>query len=310
MRKSYEWTNMDIKRLEQFIAVAEEGGFGRAARRLGVSQPALTRGIALLESELGRRLFERGPRGAVVTGAGEKLLPHALSILNEASRAIAELDPGHLAAEGQVRIGVSPNFLAAAIPRAVAALAARAPRLNVQVSTGTRETLAAGLMARELDAALCLVPDFLRAGQRETAELSFEPLAVEIVEPYAAIGHPLLGRPVTVAEVAAAPWAIPFELSLSYRFASLFFRLGLPAPQQAFNSAHLPLVRQVAAQGALIAMLPRSDAAADVAAGLLAPLDLPEMRFDYAAGLMLRRAATLPTPLLRIVTETLRSAVT
>ncbi|WP_336967442.1 LysR family transcriptional regulator [Sphingobium aromaticiconvertens] len=300
---------MDTKRLEQFVAVAQEGGFGRAARRLGISQPALTRGIALLEAELGTRLFERGPRGALVSVAGDKLLPHALSILNEASRAIAELDSSHLAAEGQVRIGVSPNFLDHAIPRAVALLAARAPQLNVQVSTGTREILAAGLMARELDAALCLIPDFLRAGQRETAELSFEPLATIILEPYVRPGHPLLGRRVTVQEVADQRWAIPFELSLSYRFASLFFRLGLTAPQQAFNSAHLPLVRQVAMQGDLVAMLPRSEAQPDVAAGRLAPLDLPDMRFDYLAGLMLRRAVAVPTPLLRIVTEALRGAV-
>lgn len=300
---------MDTKRLEQFVAVAQEGGFGRAARRLGISQPALTRGIALLEAELGTRLFERGPRGAVISPAGDKLLPHALSILNEASRAIAELDSRHLAAEAQVRIGVSPNFLDHAIPRAVALLATRAPQLNVQVSTGTREILAAGLMARELDVALCLIPDLLRAGQRETAELSFEPLATIILEPYVRPGHPLLGRRVTVQEVADQRWAIPFELSLSYRFASLFFRLGLTAPQQSLNSAHLPLIRQVAAQGDLIAMLPRPEVQADLAAGRLAALDLPDMRFDYLAGLMLRRAIVLPTPLLRMVTEALRGAV-
>ncbi|WP_169574645.1 LysR family transcriptional regulator [Sphingobium psychrophilum] len=298
---------MDTRKLEQFVAVAQEGGFGRAARRLGVSQPALTRGIALLEAELGTRLFDRGPRGAVISAAGDKLLPHALSIINEASRAMAELDPGHLATQGQMRIGVSPNFLDAAMPRALALIAARAPNINVQVSTGTREVLTAGLMARELDAALCLIPDFLRAGQRETAELSFDPLGTILLEPYVRARHALAGRPVTVQDVAGERWAIPFELSLSYRFASLFFRLGLTAPQQALNSAHLPLIRQATMQGDMIAILPRTQAMGDVAAGRLVALDLPDMRFDYLAGLMLRRAVVVETPLLRIVTDALRS---
>ena len=60
-------------------------------------------------------------------------------------------------------------------------------------------------------------------------------------------------------------------------------------------------------QGDLIAILPKTQAHADVAAGHLVALDLPDMRFDYLAGLMLRRAIVVETPLLRIVTDALRS---
>lgn len=300
---------MDLKRLEQFVAVVQEGGFGRAARRLTVSQPTLTRSIGVLEAELGVRLFERGPRGAVATVAGERLLPYALSILNEASRALAELDPEHRIAEGQVRIGVSPNFLTAAIPDAIAELARRAPQLNVQVTTGTREVLARKLIARDLDVALCIVPEFLQTTRQETMELIFEDIGREIVEPYVAAGHRLLRQDLSLAMVAVERWAVPFELSVPYRFVSLFFRHGLPTPQQALNAASLPLIRQATAASELIAMLPRGEAAADVAAGRLVALPLPALCLEFTSGMMLRRATRLPSPMLRLVTEVLRAVV-
>lgn len=299
---------MDLRRLEQFVAVAQEGSFGRASRRLSLSQPALTRSIGALENELGARLFERGPRGAVLTAAGDKLLPRALLILNEVNRAIAELDSSHAVAQGQVRIGVSPNFLTHLMPRVIHDVMHRAPQLNIQVITGTREALAAKLIARELDVGLCIVPEFVHASRTETSELTFEEIGTEHVEPYVAPNHPLLSGEVSLERLAEERWAVPFEHSVPYRFASLFFRQGLPTPQQALNSASLLLIRRAAAESCMIALLPRREAEADVRAGVLVPLRAPELVMTYTAGLLLRRATTVPPPALRLVVDALRAA--
>ena len=82
---------MELKQLEHFVAVAREGGFARAARALSLSQPSLTRSIAALEKALDVRLFDRSNLGATINDAGDRLLPHAMAMLQEAERARAEM---------------------------------------------------------------------------------------------------------------------------------------------------------------------------------------------------------------------------
>jgi len=80
---------MELRHLRYFVAVAEEGSFLRAAGRLRVAQPALSKQIRDLEREVGVKLFERLPRGARVTRAGEQFLSNARSALESATRAVS-----------------------------------------------------------------------------------------------------------------------------------------------------------------------------------------------------------------------------
>jgi DNA-binding transcriptional LysR family regulator len=278
----------DLRRLEQFVAVAQHGSFGRAATALFLSQPSLTRGIRALEADLGAVLFERGPTGAVLTGAGETFLPRARALIEDFRRARAELDPAAGARKDQVRLGLSPNFLHHLAPGVIAAAVAGAAGLNIQVYTGTAELLRQQLRTREIDLAFNLAPDFPVAPRAEAADLAVELVGRETIAPFAAPDDPAARGPASLEALAARRWATPYQLSLVYRFETAFERRKLAPPVQSVNSASLTFLQRLATEAGLVVMLPRAFAAPPVAAGVLAPVDCPELVFDYAIALTLR----------------------
>jgi DNA-binding transcriptional LysR family regulator len=85
---------MSLTQLRSFVVVAEEGNVTRAARRLGLSQPPLTRQLQALEGELGARLFARTPKGVRLLPQGEALLVHARDILRRVDEAAAAVRGG------------------------------------------------------------------------------------------------------------------------------------------------------------------------------------------------------------------------
>jgi DNA-binding transcriptional LysR family regulator len=92
---------MSLAQIRYFVAVAEEGNVGRAAQKLRVAQPPLSRQIRALEDELGTPLFTRTPRGMKLLPSGEAFLAHARGILEAVARAVSEsTGPGRPPSEG------------------------------------------------------------------------------------------------------------------------------------------------------------------------------------------------------------------
>jgi DNA-binding transcriptional LysR family regulator len=107
--------DVDSRKLRYFIAVAEELHFGRAAQRLHIAQPALSRQIRVLESEFGAALFERDRRGTALTSAGAALVADAKSFLVQAEALVRRV---RAAGEGveKFTVGFMPGITGAVQP--------------------------------------------------------------------------------------------------------------------------------------------------------------------------------------------------
>jgi DNA-binding transcriptional LysR family regulator len=145
---------LDIAPLRSFVAVADCGGFQRAAVTLHLSQGAVSQHVRRLESAVGRQLVERQGRGSRFTTDGELLLSHARRILavhDEALRSFVEIDDGLL-------IGSTEHAAAQLLPHLAAELARTLPayRLRFRIDRGTQ--LREGLAAGRVDLALLLGP--------------------------------------------------------------------------------------------------------------------------------------------------------
>ena len=142
---------MDWSILRDFIAVAETGGLSQAARRLRVSQPTLSRRIAQLEAQLKAQLFQRTPRGLLLTDAGESVLAGARRVEEEALAIERQADAAQQTLTGTVRISVTEGLGALWLPKRLATFHAKYPGVCLEVLVDNR---AANLMRREADIAI------------------------------------------------------------------------------------------------------------------------------------------------------------
>ena len=142
---------MDWSILRDFIAVAETGGLSQAARRLRVSQPTLSRRISQLEAQLKAQLFQRTPRGLLLTDAGESVLAGARRVEEEALAIERQADAAQQTLTGTVRISVTEGLGALWLPKRLAAFHAKYPGVCLEVLVDNR---AANLMRREADIAI------------------------------------------------------------------------------------------------------------------------------------------------------------
>jgi len=129
---------MELRHLRYFVAVAEELHFGRAARRLRMSQPPLSQQIAALEGELGVKLFERGRRTAL-THAGQMMLPEARATLEQAERAARRAQRADRGEIGSLSVGFVRSATYRALPVSLRAFRERAP--DVELSLHSLSTL-------------------------------------------------------------------------------------------------------------------------------------------------------------------------
>lgn len=178
---------VDFRRIQSFIAVAELGGFRKAAAHLSISQPALTSHIKALEERLGVRLLTRTTRQVVLTPDGQRFLARAQRALGELNAAVDELRQRAAAQHGRIAFGCTPSIAHSLVPRALAAFHRRYPQVEVILFDDTSENLERRLLASELDMVIGPAGENLR-------DMDYTHLLDDPFMAVFPVGHPLASK--------------------------------------------------------------------------------------------------------------------
>jgi DNA-binding transcriptional LysR family regulator len=180
--------DVDTRLLRYFAAVADEGNLTRAAERLFVSQPALTKQIKQLESQLGVRLFTRSRAGMTLTAAGQALAKNSPAVLADWDQALRETKAAASRAARVLRVGFISSAANEATQQIIAAFACRRPGWRVDLQQAAWSDPTAGLAGGDVDAALLRLP-FPGQDDVRIEVLLTEPRWVVLPE-----AHPLAAR--------------------------------------------------------------------------------------------------------------------
>lgn len=204
---------MDLRKLRHACILAEEGSFARAARRLNLTQPALSRSIQSLEESLALRLFDRLSSGIQLTKDGNRILDHAKAILRLESNLRSEAVQLARGEIGNVAFGVGP-MLTPVLGPVLAAVLARCPHLGIRVEIEAIHVLSELLLDDRID---FFIADSSHALTR--SELDVTPLHAIPAGFFVRHDHPLATRPnVRLEDLAAYPLSCT---ALGDRFGSL-----------------------------------------------------------------------------------------
>jgi len=163
---------MELRQLRYFVAVAETLHFGRAAARLHMSQPPLSRQIKAFETELGTPLFARTSRGVRLSAAGTALLADARRLLREADAIAAGAHAAGRGEIGSVRLGFISTASYNVLPRVLPEFHRRKPGVRLHLQEATSDAQGAMLREGDLDVALVIPPLF-------EADFAYQPLLRE-----------------------------------------------------------------------------------------------------------------------------------
>ncbi|OII67040.1 MULTISPECIES: LysR family transcriptional regulator [unclassified Streptomyces] len=280
---------MDTRLLRTFRSLARTGNFTTAAAELHLAQSTVTVHVRTLEQDLGARLFDRLPRGAVLTDAGRRLLSEAEAVLDAEARlraAAAAADGGPVS--GEVVIGAGETLCSARLPGVVAALRRTHPDVGIHLQPSGTADAVDGLRSGRLDLALLL--------EEEAAypDLDAERIAEEPLVLVAAPGHPLArgrraGAAVGWAELAREHFFL-HEQGCSYSDRLARELLAVPGVRPRLTRfGSIEAARSCVAAGLGLTLMPRVTVAGALRDGTLAEVAGPRFPDVPVQSVRLRR---------------------
>ncbi len=256
--------HLTMRHLRMVVAIVEEGNLVRAAKRLNMTQSAVTKALQEVEALTRARLFDRTNRGVVPTLFGDTLAEHArlvLAQLMHAEEHLADLRDGK---GGRVAIGTLLAASAELLPRAIAQLRRERPKLVVKVVEGTDDVLIPALRAGDLDLVIGRLSE-----RPETLTLKQEVLTEDFACVVARRDHPLTRRKtLALAELTEWEWILPPpKTNMRRQIDIAFLEEGLDPPAHAVDSVSLLTNRQLLLAADYLGVFPAQVARQEAALG-------------------------------------------
>ncbi len=274
---------MDIASIRAFVAVADAGSFSAAAERLFLTQPAVSKRVAALETELEARLFDRIGRTVSLTEAGRALLPRARAILvdiEDSVRAITNLS-GEV--RGTLRFATSHHIGLHRLPPALKAFTRRHPEVRLDIRFMDSEAACLAVEHGELELAIVTLPP------QPSPSLALDPVWEDPLGIVVSEDHPLAGRRrTTLSALLRHPAILPATGTYTRQIAEQAFRQAGAPLDVALSTNYLETIRMLVAVGIGWSLLPLT-----MLDGQLRHLEVRELRLARTLGVVTHRERTL-----------------
>ena len=289
------------RRLQVFVKLCETHHMQTVASLLGLSQPAISSTLKVLESGCGQTLFERTPRGLLPTRASLDILFPVRRALNELRHIDTDISALQGTLQGVVQVGALPLGRTRILPEAIVRLMREHPGIQVITNESPFDLLATELRAGDVD--------FIFGALRSTAyasDLSGEALLTEEMVVLARRGHPLYSKSALQAELADAQCVLSRAGSPArHMLDDCFTAFGIAPPRPAVESGDMAIIRGLLLRSDMLAAVSAHQLEPEIASGELCILPLELRHTSRAIGLT-SRTASLHSPVAQALMDVIR----
>ena len=236
---------MDAQSLRTFAALAKERSFSRTADNLFLTQPAISKRIAALESELGRRLFDRIGREVRLTEAGQRLLPRAREILLSINEARTEIENIDDKVTGHLRVGVSHHIGLHRLPPILTEFSTRYADVLLDLQFLGSEEASMKIQHGELDFAIATLPEQntqMIAKEIHSTSIWLDPLGFVCSNKHSLARQT---NPDTFNELKRYPALLPAATTITYRLVEQTLRPYFPLTKLATPTDNLESLKMM-----------------------------------------------------------------
>ncbi|MBX2846790.1 MAG: LysR family transcriptional regulator [Acidiferrobacterales bacterium] len=289
---------MDIQQLLYFVKSVENSNISQTAQELNISQPAVSKGIKKLESELQTKLIERYGKGIRATQTGEVLYKHAKTILNQIKRTREDIETTKSNGPKTIFIGCSPSFIDNTLPTILTAFNKQWPSCSVSVIKGLYPELLTYLKSGELDAVLVLDSHSYSESEIHIESLGTSDI-VFLVNPMHSLAiNNTKNKPISITQLHQQNWIVLDATDTLNFYQSVFKNNNLIPRQPTVLSGSMNIIKSCLLSNELVGFLPKNMVKQELSDGSLvqlnSDLDSTEMEIILA-----HKETLFPSPILK-----------